>query len=47
LSQIFRTEAIPLTVVLDQNRKILFYAPGERDWSSDESKEKVSQWLKM
>jgi thiol-disulfide isomerase/thioredoxin len=47
LSDLFDVHAIPLTVILDQNRKILLIESGERDWNSNEIQEQVEQWLKQ
>lgn len=46
LSDLFDVHAIPLTVILNQDRKILLIESGERDWNSKEVHAKVEQWLK-
>jgi thiol-disulfide isomerase/thioredoxin len=46
LADLFQVHAIPLSVILDQNRKILMIESGERNWNSAEIKEKIQGWLK-
>jgi peroxiredoxin len=45
LSDLFNVNAIPLTVILDKNREILFIESGERDWNGKEIRSKLEQWL--
>lgn len=45
-AEIFDVIAIPLTVILDQNRKILLKENGEQDWNSPEVHSKIDKWLK-
>jgi thiol-disulfide isomerase/thioredoxin len=45
LAELFDVTNIPLTVVMDKNRKILFVEPGGRDWSAVEAQEMVTRWL--
>jgi thiol-disulfide isomerase/thioredoxin len=45
LSRIFDVHAIPLTVILDRNRKVLFIEGGERDWDDREIHAMLERWL--
>lgn len=45
-AEAFNVIAIPLTVILDQNRKILLKENGEQDWNSAEVHSKIDKWLK-
>jgi len=45
LSALFDVHAIPLTVIVDRDRKILHVEAGERDWNSQDIREKIVQWL--
>lgn len=45
LAEVFDVHAIPLTVVMDAKRKILWVENGERDWNSPEIHSKMEQWL--
>ncbi len=45
LSDLFNISGIPLTIVLNKDRKILFVETGDRDWNSTEIHQKVEQWL--
>lgn len=45
LSDLFDVHAIPLTVILDKDRKILHVEAGERDWDDDEVRSMVERWL--
>lgn len=45
LGDLFDIHAIPLTVVLDKDRKILFLESGERDWVGDETRTMIERWL--
>ncbi len=45
LSDLFDVSAIPLTLVLNQKREILYIEPGERDWHSNEVRNQIKQWL--
>ncbi len=45
LSELFDVHAIPLTVIIDRNRKVLFMENGERNWNSEEIHSKLEQWL--
>lgn len=45
LSELFDVHAIPLTVIFDQNRKILMIESGSREWDDDEMHQLVEKWL--
>jgi len=45
LSELFDVHAIPLTVILDSQRKVLMIQNGELDWNSTEFRGKMEQWL--
>ena len=45
LSELFDIEAIPLTVLMDQNRKILMVENGERDWFGSDIRSELEHWL--
>jgi peroxiredoxin len=45
LSELFDVQNIPLTVVMDQQRKILFVEPGGRDWNDGATQAMVARWL--
>lgn len=45
LADIFDVHAIPTTIVLDRNRKVLLIDSGERDWNSSEVHEQMKRWL--
>ncbi len=45
LVELFDIRAIPFSMVLDRDRKVLFIENGERDWNSRESRERITQWL--
>ncbi|MCM2277616.1 MAG: redoxin family protein [Oligoflexia bacterium] len=45
LSELFDVHAIPLTVLIDANRKVLLIHNGERDWNSEEIRSKVERWI--
>lgn len=47
LSEIFDVRAIPLSVVMDRNRKVLFVEAGGLDWSSDEIQKMMRSWLQL
>ena len=46
LSDLFDVQAIPLTVILDENRNILFIEAGERDWNAADVRAQMEEWLK-
>jgi thiol-disulfide isomerase/thioredoxin len=46
LSGYFDIHAIPFTAIIDQNRKVLFNEAGEKDWNSEEIRQRVTEWLK-
>lgn len=45
LSELFDIHAIPLTVIMDKNRKILFMDSGERDWDGSDMIKMLDGWL--
>jgi len=45
LSDLFDVHAIPLTVVMDQQRKVLLVHDGGRDWNSKEVQSQMERWL--
>lgn len=45
LSDLFDVHAIPLTVLMTGDRKVLYLKPGERDWGTREIQEQVEKWL--
>lgn len=45
LSELFNVSAIPLSFVLDKNRKVLFVHGGEFDWNSTDFRARVEKWL--
>jgi thiol-disulfide isomerase/thioredoxin len=46
LADMFRVAAIPLTVIVDADRKILHLEDGDRDWMDKEIQAKMNEWLK-
>lgn len=45
LGQVFDLHAIPLTLIINQSRKILMVEPGGRDWNSEEINQLIEKWL--
>jgi thiol-disulfide isomerase/thioredoxin len=45
LADLFDIHAIPLTVVLDKNRKVLLIENGERDWNGKDFRAALERWL--
>ena len=45
MGELFDVHAIPLTVILDRNGKILFMKRGELDWNSSKVREMLDAWL--
>lgn len=45
LSELFDVHAIPLTVIIDKDRKVLFMENGERNWNGEEIRSKLDKWL--
>ena len=45
LSELFDVHAIPLTVIMDKNRKVLMMESGEEDWDGPEFRAKLEKWL--
>ena len=41
----FDLNAIPLTVIINKNRKILMVEAGGREWNSDEVQQLIEKWL--
>ena len=46
LGDLFDVSAIPTTIVLDADRKVLFIETGERDWNSEKVRDQIERWLK-
>lgn len=46
LSELFNVNAIPHTLVLDQQKTVLFVESGERDWTDKEILNYMDTWLK-
>ncbi len=45
LAEMFDVHAIPLTVVMDKNRKILMIEAGGRDWNTEDMHQMMEKWL--
>lgn len=45
LAEMFDVHAIPLTVVVSKDRKILYVESGGRDWNSEDIQQMVTQWV--
>jgi thiol-disulfide isomerase/thioredoxin len=45
IAELFDVHAIPLTVILDSNRKILMIENAELDWDSESMHTKLEKWL--
>lgn len=45
LSELFDVHAIPLTVIINHDKKVLFVESGERDWNSVEIQQLLEKWL--
>lgn len=45
LTSLFDVYAIPLSIVIDRNRKILFVEFGDREWDSEEVVKKLEEWM--
>ncbi len=46
LADLFNVAAIPLTVIVDSNRKILHIEDGDRDWTDAKMIAAMDEWLK-
>lgn len=46
LSSLFDVHALPFTVILDRDLKVLHFESGERDWDSSEVRASIEKWLK-
>lgn len=44
-ADVFDLHAIPFTVIIDKNFRILFIENGERDWNSGDVRRQMEQWL--
>ena len=44
-SDLFDVHAIPFTVILDANHKVLFTEAGEREWNGPELHKRMDAWL--
>jgi hypothetical protein len=42
----FDVHAIPLSLLINKDRKILMIEPGGRDWNADDVHQLVEKWLK-
>jgi thiol-disulfide isomerase/thioredoxin len=45
VADLFDVHAIPLTVILDEQRKILLVKDGEQDWNSPAFQSQLERWL--
>lgn len=45
LTEFFNVVAIPLTVIIDNKRRILFIESGERDWNGSDIRAMMDKWL--
>ncbi len=45
LAELFDVHAIPLTVILDGNRKVLFIESGEKNWNATDFRSQMESWL--
>lgn len=45
LADLFDVHAIPLTIIMNKDRKVLYVEGGERDWTDSEMKTKMDQWI--
>ncbi len=45
LSELFSVEALPLTVILDAERRVLHFETGDRDWNAPEVRDMLEGWL--
>jgi cytochrome c biogenesis protein CcmG/thiol:disulfide interchange protein DsbE len=45
LAEMFDVHAIPLTVIINKDRKILYTESGGRDWNSEEIQQMMAQWV--
>jgi thiol-disulfide isomerase/thioredoxin len=45
LAGLFDVHAIPLTVIMDSSRKILYVESGDRDWNGTEVRSLMDRWL--
>ena len=45
IAEYFDVHAIPLSVMLNKDRKILYIENGERNWNDQESRTQLEKWL--
>jgi thiol-disulfide isomerase/thioredoxin len=45
LAELFDVHAIPLSLIIDKDRKVLMIETGERDWNGEDIHSKLEQWL--
>lgn len=45
IAEYFDVHAIPLSVILNKDRKILYIENGERNWNDQETKTQLEKWL--
>lgn len=46
IADLFDVHAIPMTVVLNQNRKILYHKDGDQNWNSPTIHSELKRWLR-
>lgn len=45
ISDALDVQALPLTVIVDRDRKVLYFESGERDWNAKEVRARLDAWL--
>jgi thiol-disulfide isomerase/thioredoxin len=45
LAELFDVHAIPLTVIVNKDRKILLVESGERDWNGEDINQMIEKWV--
>jgi peroxiredoxin len=45
LAEMFDVHAIPLTVIINKDRKILYVESGGRDWNAEDIQQMMTQWV--
>lgn len=45
ITEYFDVRAIPLSVIVNSNRKILYIENGEKNWNDQEVHHQIDQWL--
>ena len=46
LSDLFDVHAIPMTVIVNKARKVVYVENGERDWYGNDIRDQLDRWLK-